>query len=77
MNNLAQAFALRPDALDVTADYMGLLGFGGSELETRLEGLIGLSVAHTLSCHYMAVTHRRCWRIQWRPRKLNVWWTKA
>jgi len=57
MHNLAQAFGVRPAALDVTADYMSLLGFGGSGLDMGLEGLIGLSVAHTLSCHYMAVHH--------------------
>ena len=57
MHKLAQSFAVRPDALEVTADYLSLLNFGGSELGERLEGLIGLSVAHTLSCHYMGVHH--------------------
>lgn len=54
---LAQAFALRPDALAVTVEYLRLVDLDGSGLGRRLETMIGLIVAATLSSQYMAVHH--------------------
>lgn len=53
----AQAFALRPDALAVTVEYARLVDLDGSGLGRRLETMIGLIVAATLSSQYMAVHH--------------------
>lgn len=57
--NLVQAFALRPDALAVTVEYLQLVSLGGSGLGYRLESIIGLVVAATLSSRYMGVHHAR------------------
>ncbi len=54
---LAQALALRPDALAVTVEYLRLVDLDGSGLGRRLETMIGLIVAATLSSQYMAVHH--------------------
>ena len=55
--HLARALALRPDALEGMVDYMALVTLGGSELGRRLEAVIGLTVAATVSSPYMEV-HR-------------------
>jgi len=57
VRNLAQALALRPDALAVTLEYLRLVGLGGSGLGLRLEAIIGLTVAATLLSRYMGVHH--------------------
>ncbi len=57
VRNLAQALALRPDALAVTLEYLWLVGLGGSGLGLRLEAIIGLTVAATLLSRYMGVHH--------------------
>ncbi len=57
IHHLTQAFALRPDALAVTVEYLRLVDLDGSGLGRRLETMIGLIVAATLSSQYMAVHH--------------------
>ena len=57
VRTLAQALALRPDALAVTLEYLRLVGLGGSGLGLRLEAIIGLTVAATLLSRYMGVHH--------------------
>jgi len=57
VRNLAQALALRSDALAVTVEYQRLLGLGGSGLSGRLEAMIGLTVASALMSRYMGVHH--------------------
>jgi len=57
VRNLAQALALRSDALAVTVGYLRLLGLGGSGLGRRLEAIIGLTVAATLMSRYMGAHH--------------------
>lgn len=51
--NLVQPFALRPDALAVTVEYLRLVSLGGSGLGSRLESIIGLVVAAMLSSRYL------------------------
>lgn len=54
--NLPRAFALRPDALEVTAGFLRLVDFGGSGLGERMEALLGWTTASVLYCRYMG-TH--------------------
>ena len=63
VRTLAQALALRPDALAVTVEYQRLLGLGGSGLGRRLEAIIGLTVAATLMSGYMG-THHAQWLLE-------------
>lgn len=57
MQNLAQAFSLRPDALTATLDFGRLLGMGSSGLGRRLEAIIGLAVATTAGLPYLVMHH--------------------
>jgi alkylhydroperoxidase family enzyme len=57
LRNLSQTFALRPDALAVTVEYLRRVSLGGSGLGQRLESIIGLVVAATLSSQYMGIHH--------------------
>ncbi len=57
LQHLARVLALRPGAAKVIVEHMNLIGFNGSGLGRRLEAIIGLAVASTLSSSYMAVLH--------------------
>lgn len=57
LRNLTQTFALRPDALAVTVEYLRRVSLGGSGLGRRLESIICLVVAATLSSQYMGIYH--------------------
>jgi len=55
LSRLSEAFALRPDALAITVEYLRVVDLGGSGLCSRMEALIGLVVASTLWSPYMGV----------------------
>lgn len=57
MTHLPLAFALRPDAMEVTAGFLRLVDFGGSGLGERLEALLGWTTASVLYSRYMGTHH--------------------
>jgi len=57
LKHLSCAFALRPDALEVTAEFLRLVDFGGSGLGERMEALLGWTTASVLYSRYMGTHH--------------------
>jgi len=57
LEHLPRAFAQRPDALEVTAEFLRGVDFGGSGLGERVEALLGWTTAAVLHCRYMGTHH--------------------
>lgn len=55
--HLPRAFAQRGDALEVTAEFLRLVDFGGSGLGERMESLLGWTAAQVLYGRYMGTHH--------------------
>lgn len=57
LEHLPRAFAERPAAFEVTAEFLRLVDFGGSGLGERTEALLGWTTAAVLYCRYLGTHH--------------------
>jgi uncharacterized peroxidase-related enzyme len=55
--NLAAALSLKPDTLAATVEFASLINRSGSELDARVEAIIGLTVAATAGLSYLGAHH--------------------